>query len=46
MNIQKVREPIRRYKAHFAYIHQEEIYKWQAVKCFQEHCRPKISEAN
>jgi hypothetical protein len=37
MNIQKVREIIRRYKEHFAYIHQEEIYKWQAVKCFQEH---------
>jgi hypothetical protein len=37
MNIQKVREIIRRYKAHFAYIHQEEIYKWQAVKCFQQH---------
>lgn len=37
MNTQKVREIIQRYKAHFAYIHQEEIYKWQAVKCFQEH---------
>lgn len=37
MNIQKVREIIRRYKEHFAYIHQEEIYKWQAVKRFQEH---------
>jgi len=36
MNIQKVREIIKQYKQHFKYIHQEEIYKWQAVKCFQD----------
>lgn len=36
MNIQKVREIIKQYKRHFKYIHQEEIYKWRAVKCFQD----------
>jgi hypothetical protein len=36
MNIQKVRQLIKLYKKHFLYIHKEEIYKWRAVKCFQE----------
>lgn len=35
MNTQKVRDIIKQYKRHFEYIHQEEIYKWRAVKCFQ-----------
>jgi len=36
MNTQKVRDIIKQYKRHFKYIHQEEIYKWRAVKCFQD----------
>ncbi len=36
MNIQKVREIIKLYKQYFPKIHREEIYKWQAVKCFQD----------
>lgn len=36
MNIQKLRDIIKQYKRHFKYIHQEEIYKWRAVKCFQD----------
>jgi hypothetical protein len=36
MNTQKVREIIKLYKRHFKYIHKEEIYKWRAVKCFQD----------
>lgn len=36
MNIHKVREIIKLYKLHFKYIHDEEIYKWRAVKCFQD----------
>lgn len=36
MNILKLRDIIKQYKRHFKYIHQEEIYKWRAVKCFQE----------
>lgn len=36
MNNQKVREIIKGYKRHFKSIHKEEIYKWHAVKCFQD----------
>jgi len=36
MNIQKLRDIIKQYKRHFKYIHQEEIYKWRAVKRFQD----------
>lgn len=36
MNNQKVREIIKGYKRHFKSIHNEEIYKWRAVKCFQD----------
>ncbi|MCX6152736.1 MAG: DUF3883 domain-containing protein [Candidatus Kapabacteria bacterium] len=36
MNIQKVRAILEKYKQHFKLIHKEEIYKWQAVKCFQD----------
>lgn len=36
MNNQKVREIIRGYKRHFKSIDNEEIYKWRAVKCFQD----------
>ena len=36
MNNQKVREIIKGYKRHFKNIHNEEIYKWRAVKCFQD----------
>jgi len=36
MNIQKLKDIIKQYKRHFKYIHQEEIYKWRAVKCFQD----------
>lgn len=35
MNTQKVRDIIKLYKQHFKFIHQQEIYKWQAIKCFQ-----------
>ncbi|PWJ53887.1 uncharacterized protein DUF3883 [Dyadobacter jejuensis] len=36
MNTQKVRDIIKQYKLHFKAINKEEIYKWRAVKCFQE----------
>jgi hypothetical protein len=36
MNIQKVRYVIQLYKEHFVDIHQKEIYKWRAVKTFQD----------
>ena len=36
MNTQKAKEIIRQYKQHFDAINQEEIYKWQAVKHFQD----------
>jgi hypothetical protein len=36
MNNQKVREILKGYKRHFKSIHKEEIYKWRAVKCFQD----------
>jgi len=36
MDIIKVNEIIKQYKEKFNYINQKEIYKWQAVKCFQE----------
>ncbi|MEX0769541.1 MAG: DUF3883 domain-containing protein [Balneolaceae bacterium] len=36
MNSQRVRDILKRYKANFAKIHNQEIYKWQAVKQFQD----------
>ena len=36
MNTQKVRNIISLYKQHFNRIHKGEIYKWEAVKCFQD----------
>jgi hypothetical protein len=36
MDSQKVRDIINRYKANFEHIHNQEIYKWQAVKQFQD----------
>lgn len=36
MNLQKVKEIIEFYKKHFYAISKEEIYKWQAVKHFQD----------
>jgi len=36
MNIQKARKLIELYKRDFATIHGEEIYKWRAIKCFQD----------
>ncbi len=36
MDSNKVREIIKQYKWHFNSIHKEEIYKWRAVKCFQD----------
>lgn len=36
MNLQKVKEIIEFYKEHFHEISHDEIYKWQAVKCFQD----------
>lgn len=36
MNNQKVRAIIKGYKLHFKSIHNLEIYKWRAVKCFQD----------
>jgi hypothetical protein len=36
MNNQKIKEIIKGYKQHFKSIHNEEIYKWRAVKRFQE----------
>mgnify|MGYP001177365015 CR=1 FL=1 len=35
MNIQAVKDIINRYKKNFKHIHNQEIYKWQAVKQFQ-----------
>jgi hypothetical protein len=37
MNTQKVWEIIKLYKLHFKTINKEEIDKWRAVKCFQDH---------
>jgi len=37
MNIAKLRLIIARYKAEFDRINELEIYKWVAVKCFQDH---------
>lgn len=36
MNLQKVKEIIESYKRHFKAINKEEIYKWRAVKNFQD----------
>ncbi|MGQ8867599.1 hypothetical protein [Myroides sp. TSA_177.3] len=36
MNKQILKEYIARYKENFEIISQKEIYKWQAVKCFQD----------
>ena len=36
MNLQKVRNIIRLYKHYFKEIHKDEIYKWRAVKQFQD----------
>lgn len=36
MDNKKVRKIVKEYKRHFNKIHKEEIYKWQAVKCFQD----------
>lgn len=36
MNYQKLTGIIQRYKQHFAQINKEEIYKWRAVKIFQD----------
>jgi hypothetical protein len=32
------------YKTHFKKIHNEEIYKWRAVKCFQENWNIKAKD--
>lgn len=36
MNTRALRQLIKGYKKHFQDIHNEEIYKWQAVKHFQK----------
>ncbi len=36
MNLKKIKEIIQSYKKHFGAIHKEEIYKWRAVKHFQD----------
>lgn len=36
MDSRKVVEVIKLYKQHFKSIHNDEIYKWHAVKCFQD----------
>ena len=36
MNIKIVNEFIKGYKEEFGPIHDQEIYKWKAVKCFQD----------
>lgn len=36
MNIFKLQELIQLYKTNFSKIHNAEIYKWRAVKCFQD----------
>ncbi len=36
MNIDKIKYYIDQYKLNFKTVHRQEIYKWQAVKCFQE----------
>src|SRR5437879_12447766 len=37
MNSSKVREIIKRYEREFESINDKELYKWSAVKCFQDH---------
>lgn len=37
MNLEKIIPIIAEYKKNFTYIDGEERYKWQAVKCFQDH---------
>lgn len=37
MNLKKVKQAINVYKDHFDTISHDEIYKWQAIKCFQDH---------
>lgn len=37
MNIEKLRQVIDWYKNSFTRIHNKEIYKWEAIKCFQDH---------
>lgn len=44
MNIQKVRQLVTLYKKHFHSIHNEEIYKWQAVKYFQDNWAIEASD--
>jgi hypothetical protein len=36
MNINKIKYYIDQYKLHFTEVHLQEIYKWKAVKCFQD----------
>ena len=36
MNTQQIRQFIEDYKRNFNIVHEQEIYKWKAVKCFQE----------
>src|SRR5688572_24650359 len=36
MNTQKVKQIIKLYKKHFYEINDKEIYKWRAMKCFQD----------
>jgi Domain of unknown function (DUF3883) len=44
MNTNKAREIIKRYKQHFHAIHKEEIYKWRAVKYFQDNWNPEAND--
>ena len=37
MNIQRVKNYIEEYKRGFNRVHNDEIYKWHAIKQFQEH---------
>ena len=36
MNMQIIKQYIQKYKEQFEFVHKEEIYKWRAVKCFQD----------
>lgn len=44
MNSQKVRDIIKRYKTNFERIHNQEIYKWQAVKHFQDNWDIEVND--
>ena len=43
MNLLKLKEVFEQYKLNLSSINKEEIYKWEAVKCFQDNWDCKSS---